>query len=384
MESAIKLRSRRLAERQDGPGRDAGRLPLGWLSRAGTSALLWTALGTVFAAPALAGDRWQQPLLGSLTQWWAWGLLAPVIIAADKRLPIPSSQIWVRALAHVPLSLLFTSVCVYVAGFIRAAIGLTSWQSVFSLQPLQMSLQGFFYWSWLIYWLIAGAWLARDYHSRFRSSELRAERMERLFSEARLNALRLQLDPHFLFNTLHTISAHVEADPRLARQMIEHLGNLLRSSIETKDRQLITLAEEMQVLEHYLEIQRIRFGRRLTLETSIADSARFALVPCLMIQPLVENAIRHGISARREGGTVMVSAWRDDGLLRIAIEDDGVGLPPDWEPGASGGLGLSVTRQRIAGLHPDGTASFELVPRAGGGTKAAIALPFRLETGQVA
>jgi two-component system LytT family sensor kinase len=194
----------------------------------------------------------------------------------------------------------------------------------------------------------------------------------------------MQLDPHFLFNALHAISSQIDADPALARQMIEHLGNLLRSSLGTKDKQLITLSEEMLVLDHYLEIQRIRFGRRFTFLTDISESVRTALIPSLMMQPLVENAIRHGISKRREGGTVTVTARRENDLLRISVEDDGAGLPADWKPGVSEGLGLSVTRQRVAALQADGVAvagfaGFTIGARAGGGTRVDITLPYQTE-----
>jgi two-component system LytT family sensor kinase len=162
--------------------------------------------------------------------------------------------------------------------------------------------------------------------------------------------------------------------------MIEHLGNLLRSSLNTKDKHLITLSEEMLVLEHYLEIQRIRFGRRFTFLTEIADGVRHALIPSLMMQPLVENAIRHGISKRREGGTVTVTARRENELLRISVEDDGVGLPAGWTPGASEGLGLSITRQRVTALGADSaTARCTIGARAGGGTRVDIVLPYRTE-----
>ena len=140
----------------------------------------------------------------------------------------------------------------------------------------------------------------------------------------------MQLDPHFLFNALNTISSQVERDPKLARGMIEHLGDLLRLSLESKDRQEVPLAEEMAFLEHYLAIQKIRFGDHLRIETQIAPEVKYASVPCLFVQPLVENAIRHGISRRASGGTVTVSAQRDGNRLDIRVLDDGVGLPAGW------------------------------------------------------
>jgi LytS/YehU family sensor histidine kinase len=188
----------------------------------------------------------------------------------------------------------------------------------------------------------------------------------------------MQLDPHFLFNALNTISSHVERDPKLTRLMIEHLGDLLRMSLESKDRQEVPLAEELAFLDHYLAIQKIRFGRRLKVEIDIAPEVRYAQVPSLFLQPLVENAIRHGISPRASGGTVAVTAEPVDGRLAIRVSDDGAGLPAGWSLEQSTGLGLSVTRERIAGLYPDGNGSFVIRGREEGGTLVEIVLPLRV------
>jgi LytS/YehU family sensor histidine kinase len=234
-----------------------------------------------------------------------------------------------------------------------------------------------FLWNWLTYWLILGAWQAYHYCDYYIAGELRLERLEKNISEARLNALRMQLDPHFLFNALNTISSQVEREPKLARGMIEHLGDLLRLSLESKDRQEVPLAEEMAFLEHYVAIQKIRFGDHLRIETQIAPEVKYASVPSLFVQPLVENAIRHGISRRALGGTVIVSAKRVGSRLDIRVLDDGVGLPAGWTLENSGGLGLSVTRQRVAGLYPDGETCFAVNRRASGGTEVEISLPLR-------
>jgi len=190
--------------------------------------------------------------------------------------------------------------------------------------------------------------------------------------------LRMQLDPHFLFNALNTISSQVERDPSLAREMIEDLGAFLRLSLEFKDRQEVPLAEEMALLERYLAIQKIRFGDRLKIEIRIAPEVKFASVPCLLIQPLAENAIRHGLSGRSSGGTVIISAGRVDDRIEIHVLDDGVGLPPGWQIETSAGLGLSVTRERIAGLYPNGSSSFAVRRRTGPGTEVEISLPLRM------
>ena len=340
--------------------------------------LFWSLIAGIFALPRLAsGAGARQALMGSLVQWWAWGLLTPLIVMADRRLPLSSRQPGWRLAAHLLGSLLFTSLYVYLIAAAGALMGSVTWSVVFSAQPLDGALRSMFLWSWLIYWLILGAWLLSDYYRRYHSSELRAERLERSFTEARLRSLRMQLDPHFLFNALNTISSQVERDPKLARAMIGHLGDLLRLSLESRDRQQVPLVEELAFLEHYLAIQQIRFGDRLRVELQIAADARHALVPALLIQPLVENAIRHGIGRRSTPGTVWISASRQADRLTLRVADDGVGLPPGWSPERPSGLGLSLTRERIATLHGD-SGHFSVHPRPAGGTEAEISLPLQL------
>ncbi len=162
-----------------------------------------------------------------------------------------------------------TSVYAHLLRAVRAAVGIGDWNPVPHNGSLADALGGMFLWNWLIYWLILGAWQAYHYYDRYIASELRLERLEKSLSQARLNALRMQLDPHFLFNALNTISSQLERDPKLARRMIEHLGDLLRLSLESKDRQEVPLVEEMAFLEHYLAIQKIRFGDHLRIETQI-------------------------------------------------------------------------------------------------------------------
>lgn len=346
--------------------------------RIALAALAWTILGCVFALPDLsAGKGWRHALLASLSIWWSWGLVTPLIVWADRQIPVSRTQFSRRVLAHILPSLLAASVYVYVLGVVRAAVGIGEWHGLPGTRPLVDSLHAMFLWNCLTYWLILGAWQAYRYYHHYLANELRLERLEKNFSEARLNALRMQLDPHFLFNALNTISSQLERDPKLARGMIEHLGDLLRLSLESKDRQEVTLAEELAFLEHYLAIQKIRFGGNLRIETQIAPEVKYASVPCLFVQPLVENAIRHGISRRASGGTVIVSAHQVGNRLEIRVLDDGVGLPAGWTLENSGGVGLSVTRQRVAALYPDGEACFAVNRRASGGTEVEISLPLR-------
>ena len=355
-----------------------GRLTRTWAGRVLIGAMVSTGAGVLFALPSFSTKQWHMELRVYLAQFWGWCLVTPLIVLVDRRLPIPGRELGRRFSAHLLASLVFTEVYFYIFTVIRALLGVTPWSSLRLSQLLSPSIIGWQLWSWLIYWVIVGGLLAYRYYERYLNSELRLERLEHSYSEARLNALRMQLDPHFLFNALNTISSHVERDPKLTRRMIEHLGDLLRMSLESKDRQEVPLIEEIAFLEHYLEIQKIRFGDQLRVVMDVGPDVRYAAVPAMVIQPLVENAIRHGISRRASGGTVTVRAVADGERLEIRVTDDGVGLPLGWTLEGSEGLGLSITRQRIAGIHPNGASRFAVRNRAESGTEVEISLPLRL------
>jgi len=355
-----------------------GRLTRTWAGRVLIGAMVSTGAGVLFALPSFSTKQWHMELRVYLAQFWGWCLVTPLIVLVDRRLPIPGRELGRRFSAHLLASLVFTEVYFYIFTVIRALLGVTPWSSLRLSQLLSPSIIGWQLWSWLIYWVIVGGLLAYRYYERYLNSELRLERLEHSYSEARLNALRMQLDPHFLFNALNTISSHVERDPKLTRRMIEHLGDLLRMSLESKDRQEVPLIEEIAFLEHYLEIQKIRFGDQLRVVMDVEPDVRYAAVPAMVIQPLVENAIRHGISRRASGGTVTVRAVADGERLEIRVTDDGVGLPLGWTLEGSEGLGLSITRQRIAGIHPNGASRFAVRNRAESGTEVEISLPLRL------
>jgi len=355
-----------------------GKLTRTWAGRVLIGAVVSTGAGVLFALPSFSTKQWHMELRVYLAQFWGWCLVTPLIVLVDRRLPIPGRELGRRFSAHVLASLVFTEVYFYIFTVIRALLGVTPWSSLRLSQLLSPSIIGWQLWSWLIYWVIVGGLLAYRYYERYLNSELRLERLEHSYSEARLNALRMQLDPHFLFNALNTISSHVERDPKLTRRMIEHLGDLLRMSLESKDRQEVPLIEEIAFLEHYLEIQKIRFGDQLRVVMDVGPDVRYAAVPAMVIQPLVENAIRHGISRRASGGTVTVRAVADGERLEIRVTDDGVGLPLGWTLEGSEGLGLSITRQRIAGIHPNGASRFAVRNRAESGTEVEISLPLRL------
>ena len=340
--------------------------------------LFWSAVGVVFALPALSGGTPSRLALArSLAEWWSWGLLAPAIAAVVRRLPFDGRRSGRRLVAHALVGPTMAIGALYLSTVLSAVLGADAWSRLRDPALLAQALRGGFVWELLIYGLIAGVAEAALNQRRYLSAALRMERLERSYADARLHTLRMQLDPHFLFNALNTISAEVARDGRLARAMIEHLAILLRLSLDERSRDAVPLADELAMLDHYLAIQRLRFGERLAVRYDVPADAAGAIVPSLLIQPLVENAIRHGIAPRLAGGVVEVAARRAGSRLLITVSDDGVGLPAGWIAGSREGVGLSVTRERVARFDPDGRGEMAIRPRTGGGTELVLSLPFR-------
>jgi len=236
----------------------------------------------------------------------------------------------------------------------------------------------------IIYLTVLAAGFARDYFMRFqeRQAEMmhlrtQAVQLQAQLAEARLQTLRMQVNPHFLFNTLHAVSSLVERDPRGVRRMIARLSELLRYTMERAGEQEVSLHEELLFLEGYLEIQQIRFQDRLEVEEDIAPDVLDALVPSLILQPLVENAIKHGVSRIEEMGRIEIKAWREDETLCLSVRDNGPGLVETSGDGerTSEGVGLRNTRERLQSLY--GTAQQLVLKSApSGGAHAQIRLPF--------
>jgi two-component system LytT family sensor kinase len=214
------------------------------------------------------------------------------------------------------------------------------------------------------------------YYRRFREGELRASRLQNQLTQAQLEALKMQLHPHFLFNTLHSISALVHRDPDTADRMIARLGDFLRLTLENSGAQEVSLQKELEFLKCYLEIERVRFQDRLTTRLDIEPAALDAPVPNLILQPIVENALRHGVAQRTGPGLVEISAKRENGSLRIQVRDNGPGLAAitGQNDGLKEGLGLSNTRARLQQLYGR-SHRFEMASAPGGGLVVTLEIP---------
>lgn len=298
-----------------------------------------------------------------ITSVWdiaAWALAALVIYRICLEAPMDQVQ-WPVGLA------------VHLLGAGMMAMAHLCASALWLGRPLEALFNARFHWNLVVYWAIAAACHAWIYHRTLEREERRALKLEARLAEAELEALRIQLQPHFLFNTLETISALMRRDPDGAERMIARLGDLLRYSLRHSHDHLVTLGEELDHIRRYVEIEQTRFQDRLSVAIEADISALTAPVPVLILQPLVENAVRHGI-AKTTQGMVRIRASRAGAMLAIEIADDG--------PGAAGaieeGVGLSNTRRRIEQLYR-GKGSFKICSRAGGGMVAELALPVAAE-----
>ena len=230
----------------------------------------------------------------------------------------------------------------------------------------------------VIYWVLVMAHQGWHYYQRSRERELQASALATELVRTRLEVLRMQLNPHFLFNTLHAISALIHENPDDADRIVARLSDLLRVSLDQSDTQEVPLRQELSFLERYLEIERTRFQDRLSVELEVEAGLDDVLVPSLILQPLVENAIRHGIEPREDTGRVKIAARRLDGMLELKVSDNGPGLPESEVAPRREGVGLSNTRSRLAHLY-GANHRFELTPAAGGGLEGRLLIPCRTE-----
>lgn len=228
----------------------------------------------------------------------------------------------------------------------------------------------------LPFWAMIALIHALEFHRRYRHREVEAAQLQTQLTEARLEALTAQLHPHFIFNTLQGISTLMHRDVRAADAMLSRLGDLLRQTLQRGERQEASLGEELEVLGHYVEISRERFKDRLVFETHIAESLRDALVPFFILQPLVENALQHGIARRAGVGLVRISAEQEGAKLHLYVTDDGPGLAKEERAFPREGIGLKNTRQRLKQLYAD-QQRLELETPAEGGLRVKLTVPYR-------
>jgi signal transduction histidine kinase len=358
-----------------------------WQRRWGRLAIIWgiwTFIGLVFTLQGyFTSYRSERPIpfMESLYMQMIWAyvfaLATPLILWAVTRIPLERDN-WVRgAFMHLPISVVL-------------AVGLTAmgrilvWVRWGWLQDRPLTFESItrfvianFTEAIGIYLLIALIGYAFSYYRRFREGQVRTLQLEAQLSHAQLQALKMQLHPHFLFNTLHSISALLHKDAEAARKMITRLGDFLRLTLENSGTQEVTLRQEMEFLSCYLEIERIRFQDRLVTHMDVAQQTLDAKVPNLILQPIVENAIRHGIAPRSTQGLIEIEAKQRNGTLRIQVRDNGPGLSlhRTSENLFKKGLGLANTETRLEQLYGT-THRFNLSNNPDGGLIVTLEIPF--------
>jgi two-component system LytT family sensor kinase len=346
----------------------------------------WTVVGLSFAgqfylATAQAGApvTWRQALSGALGDWYVFALLTVPAVLLVRHFPIGRGH-WAGSLSlHLLASVVFS------AGFIVLRAAVAQWQGFAAGRPVsygevsRLLLIKTWHFNLLVYWVIVVLLHAVAFYRESQERARRALELEKNLTEARLMALQMQLNPHFLFNALNGIATLMHRDVDTADRMLMRLAELLRLTLEKTGTQETTLRNEIALLERYLEIERLRFGNRLEVKFDLPDETLGARVPTLLLQPLVENSIKHGLATRAQRGVIQVAARREGEMLTLEIADNGAGVQ-DKASTSGNGVGLANARSRLEQLYGQ-RQSLELINRPEGGAVARVQVPFATENG---
>jgi two-component system LytT family sensor kinase len=348
----------------------------------------WTLVSIIFAGISYAaaiGENNKEfgfvsALRLNLVQFYLWAILSPLVFRFSRRFPIELRPLNVRnLLLYFPALISFAGVHQLIQLAILWSI-IPRWRQKYP--ALIDCYRGYFafgfYIDLIIALLIVIAVHALLYYQNFRASELAQSSLKTQLAQAQLRALKMQLHPHFLFNTLHSISSLVLEDPQKANSMIARLGDFLRLTVENSEQQLVTLKEETEFLRCYLDIEQVRFGDRLTVAVELEPQTLSAQVPHLILQPVVENAIQHAIAPHAARGHINIEAKRLNSLLRVTISDNGPGISSNANSLGKKCVGLSNVRSRLQQFYgPD--FRFELMNAGDGGLTVVIEIPFQRE-----
>lgn len=309
-------------------------------------------------------------LLWAIPVWWLWIPLGILVRTMIRRWPIDRRRWMWTVPFHAVASVVLGGLHLVVLQWIRGQLPLVGEPVPLEIRMVNALWTTFPVAELLTYWVIATFTLVRDGQEALRERELRTSRLETELARAELSALRSRLHPHFLFNTLNAITVLMQEDRDRAREMVLRLAELLRHTLRADGGEVVTLAEELATTRRYLAIEEVRFEDRLRVDVSVPDDALGLGVPTLLLQPLVENALRHGLAPSRGPGTLAIRAVRENGCLHLEVEDDGVGLPAR----PTHGVGLTVTASRLAHRYGDDHA-LDLQARDPKGTRVHIRIP---------
>jgi two-component system LytT family sensor kinase len=358
-------------------------------------AAVWTAIAMLFAAhnylSGVADGRpitLQQAVWWSVAEWYTWALLTPLVVVAVRRTRVAARGAMVSLLTLAVAGVVVAALQIGLEYAGDRAVTLLTGDPGLTVRiwlsdgargaPLDLAYLvrrkiGF---GLATYCAVVIAISALDYYRLYRDRELRAARLEAALTSAQLHALQSQLQPHFLFNTLNSIASLIPDDPEAAEEMVESLSELLRAALHEAGHFEIPLQRELELLDQYVRIQRSRFQDRLHVHFAVERGLETALVPPLILQPIVENAIRHAVALRESGGEIAIRVAECDGALRLTVEDDGPGFTTQSADDGQPGIGLANTRARISQLYGS-AARLETTDAAGGGGVVDVWLPVR-------
>ncbi|MGA9769567.1 MAG: histidine kinase [Blastocatellia bacterium] len=360
-------------------GKDSRQRALRWAIIFGA----WTLVGLLMTSQdyvrqirAGRSPDWQKMLfMVELPFAYLWALFTPLLLRLSRRFPIERGRLLQNTLVHLSMSLLLSIITMVGFSTINTFLFAPESERYFSFSRVLASVYTFFDYYMLIYWLIVMISHALYYYTRYREGELRASQLQAQLARAELQALKMQLHPHFLFNTLHSISALQLKDIEAANRMIARLGDFLRLTLDNSGAQEVTLQKELEFLKCYLEIESIRFQDRLSVNMEIEPQTLDARVPNLILQPIVENAIKHGIAPRAAPGRLSIRVRRAGSLLEIEVEDNGRGMQKT-DRKIKEGLGLSNTRARLDQLYGSGYR-LDFVNVSEGGLRVTMEIPLK-------
>lgn len=304
-----------------------------------------------------------------LLDWYTCALFLPPLVWLARRFPVGGAQTLRNIVVQLASSALFVILKYALLLPIEHRAGHASGQTFTGVLAANAFTE------LMIFWAAAAAIHGIEFYRRLRARERHAMVLEQRLTCARLDALTAQLRPHFLFNTLNSIATLLHRDPDGAERMVMQLADLLSASLRRADQQEISLQDEMILINRYLSIMQVRFGSRLSVERNVSSSLTGAMVPAFILQPLVENALEHGIARRPGPGRISIAAARSNGSLELIVGDDGPGLNDAANPRMAG-IGLANTRQRLAELY-SASACLTIDSAAGKGTMVRITIPFR-------
>src|SRR5438309_3083797 len=316
----------------------------------------------------------------NLVQFYLWAILSPLIFRFSRRFPIELRPLNLRNLfLHFPALVSFAGIHQIIHLAVLWFITPRLRRQFPALIDCYRAYFGFgFYIDLIIASLIVIAVHALLYYQNFRASELAQSSLKSQLAQAQLRALKMQLHPHFLFNTLHSISSLVLEDPPKANSMIARLGDFLRLTLDHADHELVTLKEETEFLRAYLDIEQVRFGDRLKVTFEMEPMTLSAQVPHLILQPLVENAIQHAVAPRTAQSHIDIKAQRLDGLLKLEVKDNGPGIASKSDLLELRSVGLNNVRARLNQVYGS-DFQFELTNGAEGGLTVTMEIPFRCD-----